>query len=812
MAGGARSVGSVVGVAMGWRFLRRRHGSLAAVVLILALALGAHTLAFSVLEAFLFHSFGVPEPQRLFVVAPVRELPGRGEVVFADAWPNYLLLRESEGPFEEVAATVQRTMSWHRDGETRAVQASRVTASFFRTMRVTPRLGRGFEGSEEGPSPAPVAVLSHELWRSGWDGDPGAIGASILLDGETHTIVGVMPEGFAHPLPTDVWLPFDIPEAQRSRITGARMLSFYGRLRGGVAARSAEAEMAAFTRRAVASSPDNEGYRYALRSVVQVLLPKAEPAVVLVQLGAAVLLLLAVANVSTVLVTWGFDRRQEMAVRLSLGASERRVVGLLVLQNVAVVALGSLAAVAVTGIGLGLIEKLELGSSLELFLGDLRVTGRGLGASAAAAALAAFLGGLLPALMSPRRDLQATLRGDDRGASLSPGALRWQKGMVLGQIMLAVVLASAAAPVAMSLHRLGRVDPGFVPGDAVVARVQLPQVTYGDHGSRVRMAERLLEAAAEEGELASFAFSSTLPVGDVPWGGRFFPDEPGDAASDEPLLFHVRRISPNYPAVMGIPLVRGRPLEPGDDAAQPKVALVSGALAERLWPGEDAVDRVLFRVVGGEAPERIRIVGVVGDVIDAGAAAPPGETVYLPWAQVSLDRLTLVFEPRGDETAALEAVRRALTRTDPSIAAGRVESLASLLRQANALPRLQALLLAAFAGVATAIVALGSYGVMSQLVAVRRNEMAVRLALGASTRSLAASVLRQAAAIAVPGVLVGLGLVQLGSGLLVPFVDGVDPGSPLLAVGVGATVLTVVALATSAPARRAARQQYRILT
>jgi hypothetical protein len=382
--------------------------------------------------------------------------------------------------------------------------------------------------------------------------------------------------------------------------------------------------------------------------------------------------------------------------------------------------------------------------------------------------------------------------------------------MVLSQVALTVVLGSAAVFVGVSLRNLAAVDPGFAAGTKVVARVQMPGAEYTGHPARAAFAERLMETLGGEPTLARYAFTSTLPLGDVPWGARFFTDLPGDAAQEEPLLFHIRRTSPNYLEVAGIPLLRGRAFDGRDDAQNPKVAIVSESLAARLWPGEDPLGKALFRLLAGDQPpERVEVVGVAGDVTDAGAASPPGETVYVPYAQISVNRMSIVVEPREDVPDAVEAIRRALRGADPLLAAADVTTLASLVRQANALPRLQTILLVVFGVIAGGIVALGSYGVMSQLVATRQSELTVRLVFGATPRRLGFSVLAQACAVTVPGIILGAVSVRLLEAALRPFVFGVSAGSPGVGVMVGALTLLVVGLATLPPAAKAMRQDIR---
>src|SRR5687768_14371043 len=213
----------------GLRFLARRKAACSVAVVTMALALGANTLVFSVTKAFLLSSFALPEPNRLFVIAPVRELPGRGEVVFAEAYANYQRIRETQHSFADVAVMVQATASWDAGGEAQPLKAARVSASFFRTTRVQPVLGRAFRPEEEGPGADAVVIVGHALWQGPLAADGSIIGRSLLINGAPHTVVGVMPPGFSHPLPTELWLPFDLatPTAWTA-VTGARNLSVYG--------------------------------------------------------------------------------------------------------------------------------------------------------------------------------------------------------------------------------------------------------------------------------------------------------------------------------------------------------------------------------------------------------------------------------------------------------------------------------------------------------------------------------------------------------------------------------------------------------
>jgi putative ABC transport system permease protein len=788
------------------RFLSRRKAVALVAVLTMGFALGANTTAFSVVRAFLFSGFAVPEPDRLVLIAPERELPGQGAVIFNDAYPNYQLLRATQHAFAEVTCFTQGIAAWDDHGSIRSLRTTLATATFFPTVRVSPALGRAFNADEEGPSPAPVVVVSHAFWRTALGGDPAAVGRPITLNGVPTTVIGVMPVGFAQPVPTDVWQPFDLPEAQRTNITGARILTIFGRIADGRTREAAVAELAGFTERSrEASRKDNRDYHYVIQTLRELLLNGADDTVLLIQAGSVVLLLLAVLNLASVLVAWGFERKREMAVRQALGADGGRVVGLLLSQSALVVGAGLLVGLGLAAFAVAAIRRLDLGPELGSFFGHVRLDRGVLATSAAVAAGAALLAGTLPAWLGRRPDLVTALRASSRGATLSAGALRWQQAMVVGQAALSIVVLTAAALVGLTFRNLTEVPIGFASDHRAVARVTLPISAYAAHADRVRFATALETALSREAGLRSAGFSNTLPVGDPGWGGRFLVPGPDGSLPSESMLFHFRRVSPRYLQTVGIPLLQGRYLDAHDDSSSVRVALVSASLAAKHFPDGQVLGRRLYRVGGSAAPEPFEIVGVVGDVMDGGYTAPPGSAVYVPYAQVSVNWLSIVAETEGAPEAGLAAIRRALAAADPIVAASSTTTLNALVRQANALPRLRAVVLAALALVAVTIVALGSYGVMRQLVASREREMALRLVFGARPAVLGRAVFRQVARLTLPGVALGLVGAWLVAGALRAFLFGVAPRSVGVLAGVGLVVVGLAALTAAPSALRAMR-------
>ena len=508
----------------GLRFLARRKAACAVAVLTMALALGANTAVFSVVKTFLLASIGVPDAQRLFLIAPVRNLPGRGSVVFNEAYPNYQLIRSTQRAFADWGAHAHRVRS---PGGGRSASASR----------------RRGEGPDE----------------AGTRGD--ARESRFLVRGPTAARCS----------------------ARRRGLDGA-------------------------------ARPGRRGRSPAAR----------------------------VLNLASLLLAWGFERRQELAVRQALGAGHGRVVRMLFLQSVVVVGLGAVLGVASTRLIVPWLRHLDLNQTLTFFTSQIRLDPSVLFASAVVAVLSGLAAGILPAFFSRNADVATELRAGARSATLSPAALRWQQTMVVLQAALSVVILAAAALIGVSFVKLVRVPIGFAPRDLLVARINLQSPVYQQSAARTRFGRDLLDNLAREPEIAFAAFTSTLPVGDGLWGGRFFIELPDGSMSTEAMLLHIRRASTNYLPTIGIPLLTGRQFATSDDSVSPRVAIVSRSLAARLWPNESAIGKRIYRlVVGFPQPVAHEVIGIAGDVMDAGNSVPPGETVYLPWDQVSTTQMSI---------------------------------------------------------------------------------------------------------------------------------------------------------------------------
>ena len=793
------------------RFFARRRAAFTVIVLTMALALGANTAVFSVLKAFLFANLAVPEPERVMVVPTVKELPGRGRVDFSDAYVNYKLLTQTTHSFESLGVSLQTDVNWEQQDDTRRLQGLRATASYFDVMRVHPVIGRLFNAKEEGPRAAPVVLISHLLWRSAFAGAPDVLGRSLRFNGAPHTIVGVLPESFSQPVGTDVWLPFDLPEDMWTRIIGARQLTTYARLAPGVTVTMANLELQGFTPRAIEAQPDNKDWAWRVQPLRENILSGADRTLLFVQAGALVLLVLAISNLASLLLAWAAERQRETAVRLALGASGWRLVQQFLVQSVTLVTIGGGLGVLLAVFSLPALQRLNPSPGLAAFLQHLELDRGTLGFAALLVLGTGLLAGLLPAWQSRAVSFNEALRSESRGASLSRGAMRSQQAMVVVQAAISVLILVGAGLAGLSFYKLGRVQLGFATGHRVVMQVQFPEPAYATHEKRAQLVRTLEQNLAREPALTHAAFGSTIPVGDGQWGGAFLPQLANGEYPKDPIVFHFRRTSPGYLAALGVPLIAGRMLDERDRGDSPPVVVVSQALAEHFWPGQDALGRKMRRASQPADAPPVEIVGVVGNVFDAGAGAPIGETVYLPFNQLSIRRGWIVLHGRGSTEDTLAAGRRALRATDPAIAAYNISTLDTLAWQANALPRLQVTLLGVFGVIAIGITALGSYGVMSQLVANRQKELAIRAALGATRGGVLRLVLWQNARLASVGTAFGLIAAWFGAHVLQAQLTGFDasPLWPYFAVAAGVLMLTQ--LASFLPAHRAARLDVQIV-
>jgi len=778
------------------RTLRKNPGFTAATVVTLALGIGANTAIFSVVNGVLLRPLPFPEPGR--ILALWQNDLGDGIVKNTVSMPNFLDWRDQNTVFAAMAAYGLDAVTIAGPTAPVRVRIANVSEGFFDVMGIAPLLGRSFGPEDHRPGVPPAIVLSRATWQASFGADPTVVGRQIRLDGQSATIVGVMPEGFSFPRNVGGWKPRTIdPATMPGR--GLVYLQVVGRLKPGVTLPEARAEMTAIAGRLEREYPEaNPGVGITMLPLQEDLVGDVRTPL-LVLLGAvACVLLIACGNVANLLLARGVGRQREVAVRVALGAARWRVVRQFFAENLLLAALGGLA-----GLLAGLWSFAALTSLLPADLpraDDVRLDGTVLAFTVAVSMLAGLVFGLLPALNASRADLADALRE----RVVAGAGRRLRNGLVVAEMALAMTLLVGAGLLVVSFTRLQAVPPGFDPSRVLASSIVLPSSRYATPDSEIAFYRRVLDELRAIPGMESVGAVTTLPLQGSELALSFAiegrpeptPDDTPDASFDA--------VTADYFRTLRIPILAGRAFTPADDRDAPPVVMVSESLARRYWPGEDVVGRRI-RVDWGDDPPFREIVGVVADVHHAELGTAPAPTMYTPIAQVPFRFAYLVARTAGDPAALSGAVRTAIGRVDPDLAPGTVAPFERTVSASVAQPRFRSRLVAGFAALALLLAVIGLSGVLSYSVAQRRGEIGVRMALGARSSEILRLVLREGLALASAGVALGaVGAVTLRN-TLDSLLFGVSAVDARIYLGLAALLTAVALVAAYLPARRAAR-------
>lgn len=805
----------------GLRWLARHPGFTATAVVTLALAIGASSAIFSLVNAVLLAPLPFPDHAR--VVAVAESAPGLGLPRIPFSPLDYQDLVAGQRSFAAIAAYRNKSVELSGRGDSERIDIAIVSPALFDVLGVPPMLGRGLRADDAAPG-TDVAVLSHALWTRRFAADPTVIGTTVSLDRRPHVVVGVMPAAAAFPLvgppfnstPADVLVPLAFsPEETAARGTYYAN-SVLARLAPGATLEGARAEVATLASATWPQYPPEVQAAFKGAALTWVVTPyrdaiagRTRP-LVLVLFGAVLLLLLAgCANLGSLLLALTTSRQRELAVRASLGAGRRRLVRQLLAESVVLALLGAAAGLAVAW---ALIRLAPLGlpatmPGVHALAIDLRV----LAFTALTAIVTALLVGLTPAWRWSRVAPASTLSsGASRGATAA-GSARVRRGLAVAQCAFAVLLLVPAVLLGRTLWTLLSREPGFDLTRTMTMSTYLPVGAYGADGVRVRQFydEALTRVAAVPG-VQRVGVSMDQPMAAVERRG--FVVEGRDGSADPPMAVYTW-ITPGYLEALGVPIVRGRGLTAADRRGAPAVVLVNDAAARQFWPGEDAVGK---RLGSGLDGAWLTVAGVVGDVREAGLDSAPGPHVYAPLAMV--DDVALGENAVGlfrrphvvvATTAPAEVVggllRQALQSLDPQLALTPPVRLRDDVRRTVATQRLAAVVVGVFAVAALLIAAAGLHGVLAFGVAERRRELGIRLALGATPGSVLRLVGGDGLRLAGLGLAAGLAAAYAASGLIRSLLVEVSPTDPGTFGGVAAAVVAVALVATWAPARSATR-------
>ena len=779
----------------------------AVVILPLALGIGAHTAIFTVVDASLLRSLPYRAPDRL---VHLFEIDLKSEPQPHEAsYPDFLEWVTARQSFENVAGYSQggSVTLGSDDSQPEQVTMASADANFFPLLGVQPEIGRTFLASESHPGASRVAIISDSLWRRRFHADPAIINRNVTLNLRPAQVVGVLPPGFqfAPAGSADVWLAVFPSPAQRQRGFW-HWLQVVGRLRPGVTLPQARAELSIIAQRIATRDPDH--HRNAALTAVplrEVIVGDVRP-VLLVLLGTiGLVLLIACANVANLLLARSAVRQKELAVRASLGAGRARLIQQLLTESVLLALLGGGLGVAVAHFGvklligtipLTLLDKLPFLVGLSLHPGMLAFT---IGISL----VTGLLFGLTPALSLSRTGFQDVLKGG-RGTSAGGSHQRLRRALLVAEVAISLVLLAAAGLMMKSTVRLLRVNPGFATDRLLTAQLAVPGVRYPKAPELLQFYDRVLAGMESTPGVRGAALVSVLPLTGGSNTGTLRVDSLG--AASPVYTVSVRTISPGYFRTLGIPLLAGRVFDERDRADSTKVVLLNQKLAREAFPGQSPIGRtVSFPWSGGP----LEVAGVVGDENTVTLDSPVRPAVYFPLLQGPDHYENLVIRTAGNPSAVMGTLRAQVRALDPQVSIYGVQTMDELIADSPAAfqRRYPAFLIGMFAGIALLMATIGTYGMVAYAVAQRRQEIGIRIALGAQRADIFRLVVGQGMALAVIGVAVGLAGAALVTRALSRLLFGVTPSDPATFLVVSGILLGAAFAASCIPALRASRVQ-----
>jgi putative ABC transport system permease protein len=806
------------------RMMRRSPGLTAAVLVVLALGIGANAVMFSVVNTVLLRPLPYTDPGRLLLVQTV-DASGQPS---GTAPPDYYVYRQGNRSFQSFSSFYTRSLDLTGEGEPERIRALTVSSDFLGTLGTPPAVGRDLHRRDEQWGDHRVVLLTDGLWRRRFAGDPGIIGRPVVLGAEPYTVVGILPARFSF-LGFDVQalVPMSFAPGDNLNTHNNYFLTMVARLAADATPASATADLGGLAARIIAEHPENRGTRPEVKSLQGALVEDVRRAL-LVLFGAVVcVLLIACANLANLLMARAAARRREIALRVAIGASRRRVLGQLLTESVVLALCGSALALALAWASAGALNALS--QSVLPRTQDIRVDGTVLLYTAVVAVLTGILFGLAPAWRSldvdPAEALQDGARagGDRRGHRL-------RSALVVAEIAMSLVLLVGAGLLVKSMHRLTRVQAGFDAADVLTVQVGVPARKYVDEALERRFSplaytrsirffdDVVSEVRALPGVAAAGAISSLPLMGEV-WGKSVtLYDRPLPATLGELPPIQYRVVTGDYFRALSVPILEGRAFEDTDTAEAAKVAVVSREMARRHWKDQDpvgqslSVNPPLALVPKGTVPPDYRptvytVVGVAEDVRygSMSVASPP--VVYVPFGQGSEGTTTmyLVVRAAKDPMSLAGAVRDRIRQVDRDVPASAIRTMDDRVSASLSQPRLQAAVLGAFAALAFALAAVGVYGVMSYAVRLRTREIGIRMAIGAGSRAILSLLLGRGLGLVGLGIAAGL----LGAALLTRGLEALlfDVGThdPLVFAGVTAALAAVALVAAWLPARRATR-------
>ena len=781
------------------RSLGKTPGFTAVVILTLALGIGANAAIFSVLNAVILRPLPYPSSDRIMTLWTNNDVQGWPEDV--SGFPNFSDWRAQNTTFVEMAAFTGATRAITGSGEPEQLRGAVVFPTFFTVRGVSPARGRALT-MEDFDADRRVVVLSDDLWRRRFGADPRILGTTIQLGGVPHEVVGVMPDRFSFPSRgTEFWIPF--AKAVTNDPRGNFWLQVIGRLEPGVTVERASAELSTIAARLEKEYPaTNEKLGVTIIPLHENTVGDVRPALLLLMGAVGFVLLIACANVANLLLARGATRAREIAVRAALGAGRGRIVRELLTESITLAIAGGALGLLLAKWGVDLL--VALGPDALPRMHEVTVDGTMMVFTLLASLVTALLFGLPPALRASSVDLSETMKQGTRSMSAARGGARVRRALVVSEIALALMLLIGAGLLVASFRRLSSVDAGFSGDGLLTARINLPQGKFPQPALARAFYADLLERARALPGVQSAAYTTSLPLSSLVNGSLIQID--GRPPMPDLDQKEVRRsiISPEYFSTLGIRLLAGRAFTAQDRGDTTNVVIVNETMKTLHFLGEDPVGRRMRWGCVSDGCPWMTVVGVVNDTKQDGLDEFVRPEVYTSYLQQPRLAFSIALRTGGDPAALAPLLRTTLRALDPDVPLSGVATMEQLTAESVATRRFNTLLLAIFSSLALVLAIVGIYGVMSYSVSQRRQEVGIRMALGAHASQVVRLVLREAMTLAGIGIAIGVAISIAVTRLLGTLLFEVS-ATDVTTFTVTAAILASVALAASyIPARRAA--------